>query len=98
MPRGAKWEGTGAGSHRPAQAGHVGGWGGTGLRAGAQPGCPKGRSGRGQHWLTRSKAGWLRERLQDAPIGRWLRRITYALEQTPLTQYALSHFLVVTKE
>ena len=31
-------------------------------------------------------------------IGRWLRRITYALEQTPLTQYALSHFLVVTKE
>ena len=31
-------------------------------------------------------------------IGRWLRRITYALEQTPLTQLALSHFLVVAKE
>lgn len=31
-------------------------------------------------------------------IGRWLRRITYALEQTPLTHFALSHFLVVAKE
>ena len=31
-------------------------------------------------------------------IGRWLRRITYALEQTPLTRLALSHFLVVAKE
>jgi SAM-dependent methyltransferase len=31
-------------------------------------------------------------------VGRWLRRVTYALEQTPLTRLALSHFLVVTKE
>ncbi len=31
-------------------------------------------------------------------LGRWLRRVTYALEQTPLTRFALSHFLVVVKE
>jgi len=31
-------------------------------------------------------------------LGRWLRRVTYALEQSPLTRLALSHFLVVAKE
>ncbi len=31
-------------------------------------------------------------------LGRWLRRVTYALEQTPLTRFGLSHLLVVTKE
>lgn len=30
-------------------------------------------------------------------LGTWLRRITYALEQTPLTIFALSHLLVVEK-
>lgn len=30
-------------------------------------------------------------------VGGWLRRATYALEQTPLTRFALSHFLVVEK-
>ena len=30
-------------------------------------------------------------------LGCWLRRITYALERTPLRAFALSHFLVVEK-
>lgn len=30
-------------------------------------------------------------------IGRWLRRITYSLERTPLRVFGLSHFLVVLK-
>ena len=30
-------------------------------------------------------------------IGRWLRMLTYALEQTPLTAFGISHFLVVEK-
>ena len=30
-------------------------------------------------------------------IGRWLRRITYSLERTPLRAFGLSHFLVVRK-
>jgi len=31
-------------------------------------------------------------------LGRWLKRITYALEQTPLTAFGISHFLVVEKQ
>ncbi len=30
-------------------------------------------------------------------LGRWIRRITYGLENTPLTAFGLSHFLVVEK-
>jgi SAM-dependent methyltransferase len=30
-------------------------------------------------------------------LGRWVRRITYTLENTPLTAFGLSHFLVVEK-
>lgn len=30
-------------------------------------------------------------------LGRWLRRITYALEQSPLTVFGISHLLVVEK-
>jgi SAM-dependent methyltransferase len=30
-------------------------------------------------------------------VGRWLRRITYALEQSPLTAFGISHLLVVEK-
>ena len=30
-------------------------------------------------------------------LGRWLRRITYALEQSPLTQFGISHLLVLEK-
>ncbi len=30
-------------------------------------------------------------------LGRWLRRVTYALERTPLTVFGLSHFLVLEK-
>jgi SAM-dependent methyltransferase len=30
-------------------------------------------------------------------LGKWLRRITYALEQSPLSTFALSHFLVAEK-
>jgi SAM-dependent methyltransferase len=30
-------------------------------------------------------------------LGRWLRRVTYALEQTPLRAFGLSHLLVVEK-
>lgn len=30
-------------------------------------------------------------------LGRWLRRVTYALEQTPLRWFGLSHLLVVEK-
>jgi SAM-dependent methyltransferase len=30
-------------------------------------------------------------------LGKWVRRITYALENTPLTAFGLSHFLVVEK-
>ncbi len=30
-------------------------------------------------------------------LGRWLRRITYALERTPLRALGLSHFLVIRK-
>lgn len=30
-------------------------------------------------------------------LGRWLRRITYALERTPLRAFGLSHFVVVDK-
>lgn len=30
-------------------------------------------------------------------LGRWVRRITYGLENTPLTAFGLSHFLVVEK-
>jgi hypothetical protein len=30
-------------------------------------------------------------------LGRWLRRITYALERTPLRGFGLSHFLVVVR-
>lgn len=30
-------------------------------------------------------------------LGRWLRRITYALEQTPLRRFGLSHLLVIEK-
>jgi SAM-dependent methyltransferase len=30
-------------------------------------------------------------------VGRWLRRITYALEHTPLRAFGLSHFLVIEK-
>lgn len=31
-------------------------------------------------------------------FGRWLRRITYAMERTPLRTFGLSHFLVIRKE
>jgi hypothetical protein len=31
-------------------------------------------------------------------LGQWVRRITYTLENTPLTAFGLSHFLVVEKE
>ena len=31
-------------------------------------------------------------------LGRWLRRITYALERTPLRAFGLSHFVVVVRE
>ena len=31
-------------------------------------------------------------------LGRWVRRITYGLENTPLTAFGLSHFLVMEKE
>ncbi len=30
-------------------------------------------------------------------LGRWLKRITYTLEQTPLAAFGISHFLVVEK-
>ena len=30
-------------------------------------------------------------------IGRWLKSLTYALEQTPLTAFGISHFLVLEK-
>lgn len=30
-------------------------------------------------------------------LGRWIRRITYGLESTPLTAFGISHFLVVEK-
>ena len=30
-------------------------------------------------------------------VGKWLRRVTYGLEQTPLTCFALSHLLVIEK-
>ncbi len=30
-------------------------------------------------------------------VGRWLRRVTYALEHSPLTVFGISHFLVVEK-
>lgn len=30
-------------------------------------------------------------------LGRWLRSLTYALEQTPLTAFGISHFLVLEK-
>ena len=30
-------------------------------------------------------------------IGRWLRMLTYALEQTPMTAFGISHFLVLEK-
>ena len=30
-------------------------------------------------------------------LGDWIRRITYGLEQTPLTAFGLSHLLVVEK-
>lgn len=34
---------------------------------------------------------------RNPELGRWVRRITYALENTPLTAFGLSHFLVVEK-
>ena len=30
-------------------------------------------------------------------LGRWLRRITYALEQSPLAAFGISHLLVLEK-
>ena len=30
-------------------------------------------------------------------LGKWLKRTTYALEQTPLTAFGISHFLVIEK-
>jgi hypothetical protein len=30
-------------------------------------------------------------------LGKWLRRITYALEQSPLTIFGISHLLVIEK-
>lgn len=34
---------------------------------------------------------------RNPELGRWIRRITYGLENTPLTAFGLSHFLVVEK-
>jgi SAM-dependent methyltransferase len=34
---------------------------------------------------------------RNPELGRWIRRITYGLENTPLTAFGLSHFLVVVK-
>jgi len=36
--------------------------------------------------------------LARAPrLGRWLRRITYAMEHSPLRYFGLSHFLVLRR-